>query len=148
MRRAVICVVVFFVVFAVTNAVIHGVFDALGIDYEPTGGSRSDPKNTPGEFVAALGSLAIPAVVAGLLFYRLGATARESTPSTAASWVPRSTPPANWYPDPSGQYQVRYWDGGRWTEHVSTGGGPAVSPPAPRRGEPGNDPAVADDAAT
>ena len=24
-----------------------------------------------------------------------------------------------WYPDPSGQAQLRWWDGVRWTEHVS-----------------------------
>lgn len=32
-----------------------------------------------------------------------------------------STPP-NWYPDPVGRHQLRYWDGARWTEHVSTDG--------------------------
>lgn len=26
-----------------------------------------------------------------------------------------------WYPDPNGDWQLRYWDGQRWTEHVSTG---------------------------
>ncbi|HLF39952.1 MAG TPA: RDD family protein [Acidimicrobiia bacterium] len=31
-------------------------------------------------------------------------------------------PPAAWYPDPSGRYQLRYWDGHRWTGHVSTRG--------------------------
>ncbi len=24
-----------------------------------------------------------------------------------------------WYRDPGGQHQTRYWDGGRWTEHVA-----------------------------
>jgi len=27
--------------------------------------------------------------------------------------------PAGWLPDPSGQHQVRYWDGNAWTEHVN-----------------------------
>ena len=26
--------------------------------------------------------------------------------------------PAGWFPDPSGQAQLRYWDGTRWTEHT------------------------------
>jgi hypothetical protein len=28
-------------------------------------------------------------------------------------------PPANWYPDPSGQARLRYWDGSRWTSHTA-----------------------------
>lgn len=32
------------------------------------------------------------------------------------------TTPANWYPDPLGRHELRYWDGARWTEHVSTAG--------------------------
>jgi hypothetical protein len=44
--------------------------------------------------------------------------------------------PANWYPDPSGRHQLRYWDGTRWTENVSNGGvvsrdDPVASPAAP-----------------
>lgn len=49
--------------------------------------------------------------------------------------------PANWYPDPFGRYDHRYWDGENWTEHVSTHGrqekNPAtVEPPksTPSRG--------------
>ena len=30
--------------------------------------------------------------------------------------------PADWYPDPSGRHEHRYWDGTRWTEHVSSHG--------------------------
>ncbi|GAA4624872.1 DUF2510 domain-containing protein [Cellulomonas oligotrophica] len=32
-----------------------------------------------------------------------------------------TTSPANWYPDPHDPAQMRYWDGQRWTEHVSQG---------------------------
>lgn len=31
-------------------------------------------------------------------------------------------PKADWYPDPSGQFSLRYWDGSTWTGHVSTKG--------------------------
>ena len=33
-----------------------------------------------------------------------------------------STTPANWYPDPMGRHQLRYWDGANWTDHVSNNG--------------------------
>lgn len=38
-------------------------------------------------------------------------------------------PVANWYPDPLHRYEVRYWDGGTWTEHVATQGSQAIDPP-------------------
>jgi uncharacterized protein YxjI len=43
-----------------------------------------------------------------------------------------STTPANWYPDPKGRHQLRYWDGTNWTEHVSTNGVTGVDPLEPR----------------
>ena len=30
--------------------------------------------------------------------------------------------PAGWYSDPSGRYELRYWDGTAWTEHVARNG--------------------------
>ena len=30
--------------------------------------------------------------------------------------------PAAWYPDPSKRFELRYWDGSEWTEHVARGG--------------------------
>lgn len=27
--------------------------------------------------------------------------------------------PAGWYPDPSGRFEVRYWNGQSWTEHTA-----------------------------
>jgi uncharacterized protein YxjI len=41
-----------------------------------------------------------------------------------------STPP-NWYPDPSGRHELRYYDGTTWTEHVSSSGRQSVDPIAP-----------------
>lgn len=55
-----------------------------------------------------------------------------STPAvatTAASSVGSSNAPAAWYADPSGRYELRYWDGSEWTEHVARGGQQFVDPP-------------------
>lgn len=50
-----------------------------------------------------------------------------------------ASPPAAWYPDPHDAAQLRWWDGGRWTEHVEprpvtaavAPGFPAAGPAAP-----------------
>jgi hypothetical protein len=42
----------------------------------------------------------------------------RSTSSSATSFA---APPA-WYPDPTGRFEQRYWDGSTWTDNVSTGG--------------------------
>jgi hypothetical protein len=54
------------------------------------------------------------------------AAAAASAPAAAAS-VP--TTPAGWYPDPSGRFEMRYWDGDKWTEHVSRQGQTYTDPP-------------------
>lgn len=43
---------------------------------------------------------------------------------------PNPQPPANWYPDPTGQAQLRYWDGRAWTGHVA---GTARNPQQPSK---------------
>jgi uncharacterized protein YxjI len=40
-----------------------------------------------------------------------------------------STYSPNWYPDPWGRHEHRYYDGTGWTEHVSSHGRAAVDPP-------------------
>ena len=37
-------------------------------------------------------------------------------------------PAAGWYADPSTRHELRYWDGGQWTEHVTSQGRPGVDP--------------------
>jgi len=38
------------------------------------------------------------------------------------------TPAANWYPDPGGKHEHRYWDGSQWTDNVADHGRQAVDP--------------------
>ncbi|MGZ4723096.1 MAG: DUF2510 domain-containing protein, partial [Ilumatobacteraceae bacterium] len=34
-----------------------------------------------------------------------------------------------WYADPAGRFELRYWDGTTWTEHVSRTGQQFTDPP-------------------
>ncbi|MDN4473518.1 DUF2510 domain-containing protein [Demequina zhanjiangensis] len=43
-----------------------------------------------------------------------------------------TSPPADWYPDPSAPQQLRYWDGTAWTTHVAPV--PSASPGVPQQG--------------
>ena len=42
----------------------------------------------------------------------------------------RSTPngTAGWYADPSRRFDLRYFDGARWTDHVTRNGAPGTDP--------------------
>jgi uncharacterized protein YxjI len=39
--------------------------------------------------------------------------------------------PANWYPDPMGRHELRYFDGSEWTDHVSSAGRQSIDPLTP-----------------
>jgi hypothetical protein len=56
----------------------------------------------------------------------MGGPLSDSTqaPTPTASTTSATSPnvPANWYPDPSKRYELRYWNGSAWTAHVATGG--------------------------
>lgn len=39
-----------------------------------------------------------------------------------------SSHPADWYPDPTGRFEHRYWNGSEWTEHVSSNGQASTDP--------------------
>lgn len=60
-------------------------------------------------------------------------TASSGSPTDTVSSVSSPTPsvPADWYKDPSGRYEYRYWDGQKWTEHVSRAGTVHKDPPTP-----------------
>ncbi len=42
-------------------------------------------------------------------------------------WAGRISPPA-WHPDPTGRFELRYWDGALWTEHVTRNGEQSTDP--------------------
>ena len=39
-----------------------------------------------------------------------------------------TTTPPDWYPDPGGVHELRYFDGTQWTDHVSNHGVTSVDP--------------------
>jgi hypothetical protein len=56
-------------------------------------------------------------------------SANQPAPETATQPAAVSTTPAGWYHDPSGRFELRYWDGNQWTEHVARGGQQFTDPP-------------------
>ncbi len=50
------------------------------------------------------------------------AAANTYQPATSPQPAASPTVPAGWYGDPAGRFELRYWDGGTWTEHVSRAG--------------------------
>lgn len=56
--------------------------------------------------------------------------ATEQTQSAAdTSQGSAGAAPAGWYADPAGRFELRYWDGTQWTEHVSRAGQQYTDPP-------------------
>lgn len=55
-----------------------------------------------------------------------GSSAAPAGPATAAASAPavaaHQAQEAAWLPDPRGKHELRYWDGGAWTAHVSDEG--------------------------
>jgi len=51
-----------------------------------------------------------------------GAVSNPSTPVNTSATTTAAAAPAAWYADPSKRFELRYWDGAEWTEHVARGG--------------------------
>jgi len=64
---------------------------------------------------------------AGLLVILSGLPMRSTAPSDPESDRP-SASGANWYADPTGRNDFRYWDGSAWSPHVATGGRSSADP--------------------
>lgn len=49
---------------------------------------------------------------------RVGAVGGQAAGHAIARGTPATTTPAGWYPDPSGRFAMRFWDGRAWTDDV------------------------------
>jgi hypothetical protein len=62
----------------------------------------------------------------------VGSTAGATAPTQVATSPPTTpTVPPGWYEDPARRFELRYWDGSAWTEHVSRAGQQYRDPPVP-----------------
>lgn len=68
-----------------------------------------------------------PAVTVGSVPTANNPVVPTSAPASAATGVTPNVP-ADWHKDPSGRFELRYWNGTAWTEHVATGGKQSVDP--------------------
>jgi hypothetical protein len=65
----------------------------------------------------------------GTVFPGLGPPGAPGAAAGSAPPVPLPpAPPRSWLPDPGGRHELRYWDGTRFTEHVSDGGKISTDP--------------------
>ena len=98
----------------------------------PATGASSDAATTATAATAAVAATAAATPVVDAPA-PAPAPAPAAEPMAAAAPAPAPAPadavPAGWYPDPSSRFELRYWDGTRWTEHVSRGGQQSTDPP-------------------
>ncbi len=62
-------------------------------------------------------------------FLRRPTTATASAAASTSSTSPSAPVPAGWYADPSSRFELRYWNGTKWTEHVARSGQQFTDPP-------------------
>jgi RsiW-degrading membrane proteinase PrsW (M82 family) len=60
-----------------------------------------------------------PATDEADLVGRIGQLTGRLPPPPPAPAPPPPGPPPDWYPDPSGRFRLRYWDGYAWTGHTA-----------------------------
>ena len=92
----------------------------------PATGAPSDAATTA---TAATAAVAATAAATPVVDAPAPEPMAAAAPAAAPAPAPADAVPAGWYPDPSSRFELRYWDGTRWTEHVSRGGQQSTDPP-------------------
>jgi hypothetical protein len=89
---------------------------------EPAGWAVA-PEPTPAEPAAPVAAEPIPVID------EQTSDVPPAEPQPVVAAAPSPAVPAGWYADPAGRFELRYWDGGTWTEHVSRAGQQFTDPP-------------------
>ncbi|MEK7292113.1 MAG: DUF2510 domain-containing protein [Actinomycetota bacterium] len=76
-----------------------------------------------GRFCAFLRRATSPLAVTG------SATTDATSDAATAKSSTGPAVPAGWYADPSSRFELRYWNGSEWTEHVARSGQQFTDPP-------------------
>jgi hypothetical protein len=90
----------------------------------PDSGQSTSPVDEPAGWASGVGTAGVASEAAGV-----SEPAESAEPEPAAAASTAAAAPAGWYADPSSRYELRYWDGGQWTEHVSRAGQQFTDPP-------------------
>ncbi len=93
--------------------------------YEPATTPGYQPAPAPTPTPASTPAASTPAASTPAATTPAAATPAPATPEPAAA----PAVPAGWYADPAGRFELRYWDGSTWTEHVSRSGQQFTDPP-------------------
>jgi hypothetical protein len=116
-----------------TPAHDQGPADEMSADDEspfiPAADESPAPVDEPAGWAAAPDDQTTEVSAEELSIAALAAEVREPEPESVAEPAAESTVPAGWYADPSGRFELRYWDGTAWTEHVSRAGQQFTDPP-------------------
>jgi hypothetical protein len=116
-----------------TPAHDQGPADEMSADDEspfiPAADESPAPVDEPAGWAAAPDDQTTEVSAEELSIAALAAEVREPEPESVAEPAGESTVPAGWYADPSGRFELRYWDGTAWTEHVSRAGQQFTDPP-------------------
>jgi Domain of unknown function (DUF4328)/Protein of unknown function (DUF2510) len=85
-------------------------------------------------FVAGQVLMVVAAALGAAMVVRLSGR-QEAAATALGPALPGAVPrgfgrpsPAAWHPDPTGRFDLRWWDGRLWTEHVTEDGRQAVDP--------------------
>ena len=119
---------------AVEAAIVEEAAAEVAATEEPAGWATAPESDTTApadDSVAALAAQVADEEPAPVLAAEPEPSIVEPVEPVVAEPVVAAEPavPAGWYADPSGRFELRYWDGAAWTEHVSRAGQQFTDPP-------------------
>ena len=112
---------------ATTPAVTEDAASTWGTSTDGAATTAAVTATEPAGWGSAPESTTTPADTGASTWGPSASTTGAAAPVAAAPATP--SVPAGWYADPANRYELRYWDGSAWTEHVSRAGQQYTDPP-------------------